>query len=218
MPTLTDIKLSSAVQVTMGVDPGNQGALAVLIGDAPVIYPTPLIKVKVGNKWRPKYDIEKIWGFLKSFSQQSVIFVIEKVNARFGESPVSAFAFGKSVAYWEMAAVAAGFEVHEVSPVEWKDHYTDLLDTLEINDLRESIHALKAKSKVVKDKKQLNRIKTEVATLNRQLKSHAKDAARAYAAKLYPDVADCFKLKKQDGSAEALLLAKYANFKYRGKN
>ena len=105
--------------------------------------------------------------------------------------------------------------MHEITPQTWKKFYPDLLKNDEIEDLRESLKALRAKQKAAKDKKLKDGIKKDLAKLNRSLKGATKDAARAKAAELYPDIADCFKLKKHDGRAEALLIARYVHSELR---
>jgi hypothetical protein len=81
--------------------------------------------------------------------------------------------------------------------------------------LREEAKAFRSQVKLIKDKKQKTSINKELSALNLKIKGHAKDAARLAAAKMHPDLADMFKLKKHDGRAEAVLIATYVKEKYR---
>lgn len=210
----------SELHVTIGVDPGINGGLGVLINNQGIVYDVPKIKTKVKKRTKKKglhevtktdYDLKGMWEILQPFSQNSdVIFAIERVGVRPADAKNAMFNFGQGVGFWKGMAIAAGFEIVEVSPQAWKKHYPNMLEDEVINDLRESIKALRAKKKIVKDKKEKSSINKDISKLNRQIKTHAKDRARSLAAELWPDIEDCFKLKKDDGKAEGILLAKYA--------
>ena len=226
MSFLANVSACNLLEVTIGVDPGLGGAVAALLGDTPIVWPTPIILSKVRKRTKTKgmhdvaqknFDLEGMLKLLRQFqvSNSSVVFAIEKVGVMGHDSKVAAFSFGEGYGYWKMAAVACGFKLIEISPQEWKKFYPELLETPEITALRESIKVLKTQLKDTKDKKQSQGIKKDISNQNRQLKGHAKDAARNYAATLYPDLADSFKLKKDDGKAESILLARYAKAHYR---
>lgn len=204
----------SSVNIVMGVDPGHTGGMAVLIGESAIVYSPPLEKVTVNKKERTIYDIKAMFNLLKPFAGQNVLFAIEKVMTRPGESPIASFSFGEGIGYWKMAATACDFKIVEIPSPTWKKGYPEMLASPEILGLRESIKALNAQSKLIKDKAQKNSIKKELSSLNRQLKGLAKDAARELASKLYPDIADNFKLKKDDGKAEAVLIARFVKNTY----
>ena len=207
------------VEITIGVDPGLGGGVAILLGDQAIVYDVPKYKYKVMKRTKAKgmheitrtdFDLPAMWEIFSKFQGTSdVNFCIEKVGVRSHDAKNSMFSFGQGVGYWKGLATAAGFSISEVTPQVWKKHYPDMLDVPEIKEARESIKALKAKEKVVKDKKEKSSIKKEIDSLNRDIKKGAKDAARAYAANLHPDIKDSFKLKKDDGKAEAVLISKW---------
>jgi len=203
------------VNVTIGIDPGLGGGVAILLGEQAVVYDIPKIRLKgkKNAKDRTVFDMPKMIGMLRPFEKQNVLFAIEKVSVRPGERGVASFNFGEGFGYWKMAAVALGFKLVEIRPQEWKNHFSDLLTSKEILDLRDSEKALKGQLKAVKDTKLKKSINKEIATVSRQIKTLAKDSARLYATKLHPVLADSFKLKKDDGKAEALLIATYAQAK-----
>lgn len=222
MSSILPVKLSSSIKLYAGIDPGFLGSLAILLGNSPIIIPTPIINIKVKKRTKGKgmhevnkklFDMQKMYDSLAQFKGCDVSLCIEKVSTMPGESPISSFIFGEGYGYWKMAAVACGFKYTEIRPAEWKEFFPQLLASSQIEDIRESIKALRGQVKVTKDKKQNNRIKLDISTLNRQLKGLAKDAAREYAAKLYPEVADMFKLKKNDGAAEAMLICHYCKYR-----
>jgi hypothetical protein len=223
---LPSINSFDPIEVTIGVDPGLGGAIAALMGDTPIVWSTPVIVTKIRKKTKNKgmhdmtekhFDLEGMLKILRTFqvANSNVLFAIEKVGVMGHDANRSAFSFGEGYGYWKMAAVSCGFKMIEVRPQKWKEFFPDLLASTEISDIRASITDLKAKSKELKGNKAKKGINKEIATLARHLKAHAKDAAREYAAKMYPSVADSFKLKKDDGKAEAVLLANYAKHNYR---
>ncbi len=214
----------SLVNITIGVDPGKGGAIATLLGSTAIVHPAPLIITKVRKRTKTKgmhdmnqkdFDMQGMLNLLIPFKGQNVVFAIESVGVTSHDGKASMFDFGEGYGYWKMAAVAMGFKLVIVRPQEWKANYPEMLDNPLILDLRDSLKALRAKLSLVKDNKQKSGIKVEMADLTRQIKYHSKDAARLYAAKLYPDIADSFKLKKDDGKAESVLIARYASEKYR---
>lgn len=202
------------IQSVIAVDPGVHGGVAIIINNMAIVYDIPTRTEIINKKKRLKYDLPNMTNLFKPFTNQNVLFAIEKVGVRPGESPISSFSFGEGVGYWKGIAVAFGFQIVEVTSVQWKNNYPEMLNTTTITTLRDSLKALRNKSSLVKDGKQKISIKKEMADLTRQIKYHSKDAARLYAAQLYPDIADAFKLKKDDGKAEAVLIARYAKEKY----
>lgn len=212
----------SKIQAYIGIDPGVIGAVGFLLGEQGVVFDVPVIKSKTEKVFRrgPKkgtkkttyhksLDPQEMFNLINKLQGHDAVVVIERVGGHRGEQPQRAFSFGEGVGYWKMAAVACGLPLFDVRPQEWKKDYPQL-ELGEVSDLRESVKALRAKAKALKDKSEKERIKKEVESLNKQLKTAAKDASRRVAAELFPDIADSFKLKKDDGRAEAILIAKYA--------
>ena len=66
------------IQIIMGTDPGLQGSIAVLIGEAPIVWDVPTLQtesVKNGKKIKRRdYDLEAMRNLLLPFHGQNVIF------------------------------------------------------------------------------------------------------------------------------------------------
>lgn len=206
--------MSVGVDVIMGVDPGISGALCILVGGSPSVFDTPTNKVVKGTGKKKRnvnvHNIEAMRDMLRPFAGQNVTFALEKVSARPGEGVVSSFNFGQAYAFWKMAAVCFEFDLIEITPTTWKKTYPQLSHTDEMDNLRDEIKALRAKAKVMKDNDKKETIKEDVSSMNRKLKTIMKDASRALASEFYPSMAGNLKLKKHDGRAESILIARYA--------
>jgi hypothetical protein len=119
--------------VFLGVDPGNEGALAVL-PDGPVpritFHDTPLLIVKSGNKNRKVMNAPAVKLMLDAIIQEhgpDLYAVIEKVAAmpstddrKASMGATSAFNFGKGVGIWLGMLAMAGIPYEEVHPATWK--------------------------------------------------------------------------------------------------
>tara|TARA_Y100000034_G_C6868247_1_gene395945 strand:+ start:619 stop:1260 length:642 start_codon:yes stop_codon:yes gene_type:complete len=208
------------MDIYIAIDPGVSGAVGAVVGGSGVVFDAPVIKVpmtvktKAGNKrFRMDYDINGMIGILKPFSLDEIdpVVILEDVHARPGEGTVSSFRFGEGKGLW--TGVIAGLFGNKpvlVTPQKWKKEFPELTSCNDIQDWQDEIKALRAKLKVTKDKKQKQGINKDIDKLNRSVKARAKDEARKLASYLFPDIAFCFKLKKHDGRAEALLMAEYA--------
>jgi hypothetical protein len=206
----------------IAVDPGLQGGLAFLI-DKPFVHEPPTLTrlVKRKSKMRGMHDVKvrdfnlgAICDLLRPFQGQNILFAIEKVSVRPQEGTIASFNFGAGYAYWKMAAVAHGFKLVEIPPQRWKNDYPQLTSTPEIMALKDQLKSLRISKKKSKGAADKNSNRKETEAINRSIKTIAKSAARTLAAKLYPELADSFKLKKQDGLAEAILIALYAKNHY----
>jgi crossover junction endodeoxyribonuclease RuvC len=202
-------------EVIVGLDPGKQGGAAILFDDdVAAVYDVPTIKTKKKSGKKEKNTTEfDLLGMHNIFSPFINVVQkycsIEKVGAMPGEGRTSTFNFGKGVGYWEMAATACGFTISEIRPKSWKEHYPVFKTDPQIADYNDSLKALRAQKKSTKDKELKNRIEKEISSINRKLKERAKDVSREVASELFPDIADCFNRKKDDGKSDALLIAKY---------
>ncbi|NJL70088.1 MAG: hypothetical protein HC888_00130 [Candidatus Competibacteraceae bacterium] len=202
------------VLVTVGLDPGIGGAVGILVGSQAIVVDTPLIEQKIKRKSKSgknkgkmievndrQFDLKAMYHLLAGFKDSTdVVVAIEKVGVSAGDGAPQMFNFGKGVGYWEMAAVACGYSLVQVRPQVWKEGFPEILQDETVLSHREEIAALKAQMKLAKDKSLKNRINKDLASANRSLKSAAKDAARAAAAKFYPDIAASFELKNTMGA------------------
>jgi len=203
------------IDIVSAVDPGIQGAICFMIGNSPIVFDPPIVRRKKTptSKLRTEFDLEKMRDLIKPFEEQSVIFAIEQVRTRPGESPIASFSFGEGYASWKACAVCFGFEVFEISPMKWKKAYPELT-TEEMNELKEDVKALRSQLKVMKKKQDKSDVSTQINQKSRAIKVLTKDAARMLAQDLFPDIAASFVLKKHDGRAEACLIAKFVKEHY----
>ena len=209
----------SKLNITIAIDPGVSGAVGVLVGDAGVVYDTPVTKtsskVKGVIKYKTHYDLMGMVNLLKPFKDSNVIIALEDVSAMPGEGVTSSFNFGEGKGIW-IGILSAMFEkpIMMVRASTWKKSFPEITDRPDIKKLKEESKALSAQYKVMKDSKKAKEIKKEISSLGRNIKSIAKSAARELAMNLFPDIQDKFKLKKHDGRAESLLIATYARRNY----
>ena len=200
----------------IGVDPGLSGGYSILaekngeIFDAKV-FGTPVIKTKATktSKAKNEYNIEEIAANLKLYQNCNVIACLELVNAMPNQGTVSMFHFGEGYGMWKGILRTLGFKLHLIRPAVWKSFWPDRLlkkivkpDILKLRTVE--INRLSAEGrKNYKDAKKLHKEQVD------QAKKLAKDQARELATLLYPNLAESFKLKKDDGKAEAILIAEY---------
>jgi|TARA_Y100000310_G_scaffold344070_1_gene454923 hypothetical protein len=198
------------LKIIASVDPGFTGAACFLLGSSPILFDPPLIQ----GKDRAEYDLKKMDEIFKMFMQQDVTMLVEEVSSMPNEGSVSSFRFGAGYMAWKMCGVANGFDVHDVRPTEWKKAYPELVSSNIVDELREEIKALRNQIKVMKDKELMAQAKKESDKLRRAIKTIAKDAARELAATMYPEVKSFLTRKKDDGRAEALLIAHYGKERF----
>lgn len=152
------------LRLTIGIDPGLSGALAVLAdGEALEVHDMPTRKVGDWNEVDAARLTAMLRGIRGGHVGAYVSACIEKVGARPGDGGTSAFRFGET--YGRICGVleSLGIGYDRVVPHSWKRHYA--------------------------------------------LTGCDKDASRQLALKRFPRMADRLARKKDDGRAEALLIA-----------
>lgn len=197
-------------KIIIGIDCGINGAIAVVEGDSLSVTSMPIKKQKVGKKNKSVLDLDALLSLLKKYTTFDVIYCVEKQGVRPGEGAVSAMTIGKNYGILLGMGLGLGFKLLIAAPQQWKSSFPQLTSTPEINSLKDKLKSLriaKKKSKGAADKKS-NRKEAEI--INRTIKTIAKSAARTLAAKLYPELGSLFERKKDDGRAEATLIAKWA--------
>lgn len=171
----------SAVCQIVGVDPGLEGAIAVLDTHSPfgeklarpelvTVYDMPTLPTRTTTgKNRDEPDLHALKALMEKLAYPNTLasIVVEEVNAAPGQGVVSMFRFGMTYGAILMAAVAAGHALYHVRPQEWKRAV--------------------------------------------RLMSSTKDQSRKRAAEIYPAHAHLFARKRDDGRAEAVLIA-YAHW------
>lgn len=102
--------------VCVGIDPGLDGAIAVLgPGDLLTLYPTPTLNCTGGKR---TYDFPQMRRIL--VGAQPALTVIERVGAMPGQGVTSMFNFGVGYGAWLGMLAALGFPHEAVTPQKWK--------------------------------------------------------------------------------------------------
>ena len=114
-----------ARSVVIGVDPGVDGAIAVLHRAANFlsvhIHKMPTLTVKVGKSERRRVDLLELHklGAVLALSDPAIT-VIEDVQGYGQQNAAAAFVFGRATCAVEMAFIAAECPLHYVTPQRWK--------------------------------------------------------------------------------------------------
>jgi len=193
------------MDVVIGIDCGLNGAISIIDDKSTTVHQMPVKKEKKSGKTKNVMDTSGLVSILSKYKDKKVVCGIERQGVRPGEGGVSALTIGVGYGLLQGVAYAFGFDVKIISPVSWKKHFPELT-TKEMEELKLQQKELKEKDKTEKDKAKKKENKKEIEKLGRQVKVIAKDGARILAAKKNPELADLFKLKKNDGMAESLLI------------
>ena len=213
--------------VTISIDPGIQGGICIIKdNDTPKLYRIPVISIKVNKKDKKVYDMVGILSIIEPYVNDKVIFVQEAVGVHLGEGSVSSFTFGKSSGLTLGLAWGKGFEVIEVSPQTWKKAFPELItptivklksEKKKINEEIKKLSSKTLKEKELKkqNNKQIKLLKKDIEKINRQIKTEAKSQARRIISDRYPILAESVKLVRDDGKAEAALIALWCKIQYK---
>jgi crossover junction endodeoxyribonuclease RuvC len=149
----------------LGVDPGMNGAIAILEDEDIVqIFDMPTTEVKVGKSIKKRVNPQELVLELALFKNQHIKGIIEQVNAMPNQGVTSMFSFGRSLGVIEGVLAGCMIPYTHVTPAVWKK-------AIGVNS--------------------------------------SKDGAREMAMRIWPTKTELFKRKKDDGRAEAALLALY---------
>jgi len=200
----------------VGVDPGLSGGYSIIAqknGEVieSRVFGTPVNKIKATKTTKAKneYNIREIVSNLQPIQGKNVVACVEGVSSMPQQGNVSMFHFGEGFGMWKGILVTLGFNLQLVRPYKWKSFWPDkLLKKIEKPEI------LKVSTIEMNRMTAENRKKHKEATQQHKkdvekAKKLAKDQARELATLLYPNLADSFKLKKDDGKAEAILIAEY---------
>lgn len=175
--------------IFIAMDPGMSGAVSIIEENDVFVFDVP---TKVIDE-KKDYDIKTMSAILRKYEKEQVICLIENVYSMSAQGVVSVFSFGRGKGIWEGVAHTLGFNVFMVSPQAWKKSFPELINKIKPDKT-------KSKSEQSKEKR-----------LN---KAAAKTRARELASKLYPKLADKFAKVKDDGRAEAILMATHIKDQY----
>lgn len=192
----------------IGLDPGNSGGFTIIQDKNIQIFDMPIKKEGKGKSEKTVYNKQEIVRLLKPYFGPTTIACIESVFSMTGQGVSSSFAFGKGLGILEGICSALEFDIEMVRPQKWKKRWEDRLimphlDKPEILKITEDVLKKLPKNKQT----EYDETKKEYARKKAKIKAEAKDASRQLAGELYPNLAEMFKLKKNDGRAESLLIA-----------
>lgn len=160
------------MRLSIGIDPGASGAIALFDGATLRVFDMPVVTVKRGTRTVRQTDAvllkDVIAGTMTAYGipYYGCAATVERVGAMPGQGVSSMFAFGRAAGVIEGVLAGLGVETTLVSPQVWQ------------------------------------------AAMG--VKGLGKDGARRHAAALYPAQASLFARKKDDGRADATLIATYA--------
>jgi hypothetical protein len=196
-------------QTIIGIDPGKSGAISILVLNSNYVsvFDVPL-KNDIKKKNKLVYDKEAMAAIMRPYAGQNTLVCIESVHSMPGEGSSSSFSFGRGLGLWEGIVAGLECDCEMVTPQTWKKHWPDELIVKPLPKPEILILTTKELKKLGKAKQvEFDETKKEYSRKKAKQKEAAKDAARLLASKIYPLLADKFKLKKHDGRAESLLIA-----------
>ncbi len=193
----------------IGIDPGINGGVTIIHDGIPKVFDVPTKIEEKAKKKKRVFDKEAMAALFRPYAGKDTLVCLELVHAMPGNGNVSMFGFGRGFGVWEgiIAAFEMGLDI--IPPQRWKKTWTvELMKSVEKPDgldlTKEEIKKL-SKTK----KQEYDDLKKDFDQKKAKAKEEAKDSARLLAAKLYPHLAEMFKLKKHDGRAESLLIAEH---------
>lgn len=107
----------------VGIDPGKQGAVAVVSDEGVVYYLSQqTFTIRTGKGEQRDYNVSAILRTLKEIQQRGdVTAFLERQWARPTGGPVGAFSLGYGYGIWTTALIACELSYYIVSPGEWSN-------------------------------------------------------------------------------------------------
>lgn len=111
--------------ITVGVDPGLSGAVGVLRDGVFVAVEDMPTVTKGSGSVKSEVNPAGLISLLRELcpAGEPVAVVLERVNAMPGQGVSSTFSLGDSFGCARSAVAACHFELHYVTPVQWKKHH-----------------------------------------------------------------------------------------------
>lgn len=106
------------MKTIVGIDPGQTGAVAFIIGQGVELFDTPVEMVKKGKTNKTEYMPSAMADILRDKKIDHVF--IEKVGAMPGQGVTSMFGFGKGFGLWIGILAALQIPYTLVTPQAWK--------------------------------------------------------------------------------------------------
>ena len=200
--------------VIFGIDPGIGGAIAVLdLRNGNIVaevFSTPTKDIIKNKKKKKDYDVEAMALILEKYKNCKCLVAQEATHAMPQQGTTSMYSFGRGAGIWEGMVAAYHMNHIFITPVSWKKEWADnLLKKLEKPEILK-ISNIEFNRLSAFDRKKYNETKKEHKKELEKAKKLSKDHARDLAKKLYSNLEQEFVLKKDDGKAEALLIAEFS--------
>jgi hypothetical protein len=172
-------------RVTIGCDPGQTGALAILADGVPVSFvDMPTMARKSGGEEVNGAELAAtLRGLFLTHQGAHFLAIVEAVSAMPGQGGSGMFRFGEGFGKLKGVLEALGIGYRLVQPMTWKKHF----------------------GLVRKRDKTLDRNADQAAA------REAKDLSRTMAIQRFPALADQLSRKRDVGRSDALLLALWAH-------
>ena len=109
--------------ITIGIDPGLSGAVAVLSNSGVLVYEMPTVQTGKTGFVKRAVDLNGLANILRGLETFESPVYLERVNAFPGQGVGSMFSLGMS--YWGAAGVVAGLglPLHLVESKDWKRYF-----------------------------------------------------------------------------------------------
>jgi len=110
-------------KLTLGIDPGTSGAVALLDGNQLIdVWDIPIVEVTKGSKTRKEISAVLLAQELEEFREKATV-IVERVSAMPRQGVTSVFGFGRSFGVIEGVVAGLGMPIEYVSPAVWKKHF-----------------------------------------------------------------------------------------------
>lgn len=126
---------------SLGIDPGNTGALAFYDGVDIVVYDMPTTTTKTGRKTKKgndrlstKVSVDVLAGLLRPYRSE-VIACVEHVTAMPKQGVTSSFGFGRTFGAIEGVLAGLGIKYELIRPGDWKRHMGLTSDKTEAREM-----------------------------------------------------------------------------------
>ncbi len=104
----------------IGIDPGLDGAIAIIYENDIEIYDTPTTTIKSGKKQKRVHRESAMADILRIYSDTSVFVIIEKQQSMPKQGVASMFSSGEGYGLWKGILAALKLPYETVSPKTWK--------------------------------------------------------------------------------------------------
>jgi crossover junction endodeoxyribonuclease RuvC len=111
---------TSPLTVYIGVDPGLNGAVAILMDDILMVHDMPTVEVVRNGKTKREMSAGLLHGLIEQIAFHQKVAILERVGAMPGQGVTSVFSFGRSVGIVEGVLAAHEVAMTIVTPQAWQ--------------------------------------------------------------------------------------------------